>query len=751
MPEVKETTSKSKILDTLLNAIPTFLAFTIPIFFLPLTTEFFEFNKLTLVIISTILMAVLWAVKMLINREVKITKSPLDLSILALVVTTLLATIFSLHKTSSIFGVQGRWFPSLFGTLVLALFYYITTENITSKKTVKTTMYGLLLGISISTLVAIFGYYGVKLGQAPFLQVTGFTLTGSITTTAILASVGAVLALTGITSEINLGAKLFLMQAVLLNFFGAIILGSTASWIVLGAGLLAFAFFVDTKKLVENKTSFLIVTGAVLAIVIAMVTPTTRDVITNENYPSEIHLSPRESWIVVSSIMRDFPILGTGPSTFGLNYTRYKPASINSKNYWNVRFNTPYSQAFSIIGSLGILGIVVGISLVVKIANLTLDAKREAKDRYLSSLLAVGVVSLVTSLFVTTATVTTAFLLVLMVTLLVVQGKIEHRSGVESNSLKLSSLSTSSNTSLVDTEKEVFQYIMAVPLFALAGVASFYTFKQYAGEYFMRGAVKAAAANNGSLTYQLQQKAINANPGRSSYHNSYANTSLALANSISSREELSDDEKTTVQNLISQAIRSTKVSTEIVNPLKAGSWEIRATTYSALSGVAEDADGWATSAYTQAIQLDPTNPRLRMALGGIHYKNEDYLSAANQFNLATSLKADYANAHYNLAQALKQLENYKQALTELRIVQRLVDKDSPDYEAISKELEALKKNPAIAGTETKPTIEEIEAAAQEKQEVQQEPITNVGEEQAEETLDVEEEITVEENQEVQTE
>lgn len=745
-----EVNSKSKVLDTLLNVIPTILAFAIPIFFLPLTAEFFETSKFALVTISTILMAILWSIKMLIDKKVRVTKSPLDLPVLAFVIVTTLATIFSLHKTSSIFGGSGRWLPSLFGTLTLTLFYYIVAENVAKIKTIKTAIYALILGISISTFVALFGYYGIKFGQAPYLQSPGFTLTGSITATAILASLGTVLALTSVASKLNLGAKLFLIQAAVLNFFGVVLLGSTASWVVLGAGLLAFAFFVDTDRIIKSKTALLIVTGAVLVIVIAMVTPTTRGMIINENYPSEIQLSPKESWVIVSSIMRDFPILGTGPSTFDLNYTRYKPTSVNSKDYWNTRFDRPYSQAFSVIGSLGILGIVVATALVIKTTNFVLGTKAEVKNKEVNALLAVGIVSLIASLFVSTLTITTSFILVLFVTLLVAQSKIEGGTA-ESVELKLSSLSSASNMSLVNTEKEVFQYIMAIPLFALVGVSSFYLYKQLASEYFMRGAVNAARANNGSLTYQLQQKAINTNPRRSSYHNSYANTSLALANSLASQEELSDDEKGTIQALIAQAIRSAKVSTEIVNPLKAGSWETRATIYSALSGVAEDADRWAIDAYTKAIQLDPANPRLRLALGGIYYRNEEYLSAANQFNLATSLKGDYANAHYNLAQALKELENYNQALAELRIVQRLVDENSTDYEMVTNELTALKEIPAVAGAESKPTIEEIETAGQENEEITQEPITNVGEEQEEETIDVENEKIVIEEETTETE
>ena len=96
------------------------------------------------------------------------------------------------------------------------------------------------------------------------------------------------------------------------------------------------------------------------------------------------------------------------------------------------------------------------------------------------------------------------------------------------------------------------------------------------GEYYLRKAIAAAQENNGALTYRLQQQAISANPKRDTYHNSYANTNLALANTLAAKGDLTDEEKATIQALLAQAIRSSRVITEVLNPLSAGNWETRA-------------------------------------------------------------------------------------------------------------------------------------------------------------------------------
>src|SRR3989304_7761052 len=128
----------------LLNALPIFVAFFVPIFFLPLTSEFFEFNKLALVTVSTILMIAVWIVKMIKEKKVEVTKSPLDLAVGLFAAVLLLATIFSITKGSSIFGGRGRWFPGLFGFGALAAFYYVSTANVSSLKTVRAVINGVL-------------------------------------------------------------------------------------------------------------------------------------------------------------------------------------------------------------------------------------------------------------------------------------------------------------------------------------------------------------------------------------------------------------------------------------------------------------------------------------------------------------------------------------------------------------------------------------------------------------------------------
>ena len=719
---------KYEFLDGFLNVFPAVLALLVPVFFLPLTTEFFQFNKLTLIVVGSAALLIVWAAKMFLTKKVYAVKTPLNLAFFVLTVSLLLSTIFSLNKTSSIYGAQGRWFPSLFGFLALIIFYYAVSANIQKAKIISYIMVATIIGGSISSAVALLGYFGIKIGSSAYFQIPNFTLAGSTNMVAMVGVLCAVLSVTLLMYSKNLPDKVFLLNAFILNFVTAILIGTTSAWILLLVSLLAFIFFVPTSKIVrENKTYSSILAGAVIAVLIVFFVPTTKDLIVNKNYPKEINLSLRDSWVVVSSTLRDFPILGTGPSTFYLNFPRYRSLSLNNTNLWAARFDVANNEALSVIGSMGIVGVVAVLYFVFRVLVFIFRLKDSHDEIGLSALVGVGTLVMLVSFALYPGTVLGGFLFFLF--LAAATSKVALDEKFKDTEIVFMSMSALSPMSILGNEYEAkvetFQYIVAIPMIAISLVGMYFGYRLYAAEYFMRQSLEAAQVNNGAETYRLQGKALNLSPRRDEYQNTYAQTNLAIAVNLSTRANLSDDDKNTIQNLVAQSIRSIRLSTEVLNPVNVSGWEIRAGIYRTLVGAAQDADTWSINAYNTAIQLDPTNPQLRLALGGIYFAKEDFLSAGNLFRQATQLKGDYANAHYNFAQALVRLQAYADAQRELEITQRLVPVDSEDFKRVVADLKTLSELPEVAGAQSsQPTVSELESKGKTEVPVTQEPLTN---------------------------
>lgn len=710
---------KQKNLETIINFIPVLLSFLVPFFFLPITVEFFEFNKLYLVAIATMFMLMLWAGKMLITKDVSIVRSKMDLPVLLFLAAVVVSSIFSVNKLSSIYGANGRWFPTLISYIVMIAFYYVTAANVNSEKTIKRSLVALIAGSTIAVFVGMILYFDTGLIKTRFLSQFNFSLTGARLSLAVLSSVILGLSVTLLGSTTNFKYKAMLTAAAVLNAFSAIVFG-TNSTIALAVFALFMALVLNGKNILQKANlPFYGVLGAfALLLVLLLSVQSTRNVLTNSKYPIEPQLGYAEAWRTSISSLRDFPVTGSGPSTYYLNYTRYKSPSQNFTDSWNLRFDKPRNEILNVVATMGLVGLAAYAFFVISALKFGLKNNNE-----LSNSVAVLQLTVIASMFITYGTVLTGFLLFLSLALQAAALSLAGSNKAQKVSMSISSAAKS--FTLMGTEsngekKEVFHYMVAALLAAGSITMGYFLTRYYLGEYYMRQALNYATQNNGGATYANVGRAISFNPRKDSYHTFLARTSVALANSIENKKNLSDQDKQTIQRLILQAVQSSRLATEVLNPLNSDNWETRAFVYGSLRNATKDAYGLELQSYNTAIRLDPTNPALRVMAGGAYYAKEEYLAAGNLFAQAVNLKNNYANARYNLAYSLLKLKSYERAKQEFVAVQKLINQDSEDYKKIATEIENLDKliaevkakNPQnVAGaSDAKLSVEDLEGA-----------------------------------------
>ena len=408
----KEPNRLGLIVGGLFHYLPLALAFLMPVFFLSTTSEFFEFNKLALLTAATLLLLLAWTYKIVETKKIGITKSLIDFPLFLLLLAVVLSTIFSVNKTISIFGSQGRWFPSLFGAVILYAFYYLVSGNLKDKKFIKSSLMAFIGGVTLSSFVAILSYYRIYIGSAAYYRINNFTLAGSITTALVLAALAIVMALALMLYEESMQKKALLLVSLVINYFIVVLVSILPAWAVLGTGLLGIVFFISYKKITENTVFLTMAAGTLAAITLVVFLPTTRDLITNPDYPKELVLPVQESWIVASETVQDYPTLATGPSSFGLNFPRYRPLSLNGGDLWNVRFDKPFNEVFNTLATLGLVGLLVGAFFAYKLFQVVLASLKTHDEDGLSKVLGIAVGSLLVVYFFTYATFLNAICLV---------------------------------------------------------------------------------------------------------------------------------------------------------------------------------------------------------------------------------------------------------------------------------------------------------------------------------------------------
>jgi tetratricopeptide (TPR) repeat protein len=416
-------------------------------------------------------------------------------------------------------------------------------------------------------------------------------------------------------------------------------------------------------------------------------------------------ISPRfpsysTGWVVTVDALKESPLLGYGPGNYLTAFNRFRPLAYNQTDLWALKFTTAKSFFLTLItetGFLGASGVIMLLLTFYRIASKDIKQKKmmgwgTSADPVIISL----IILFVAFLFLPATPVLLFTFFVLMAYLSTTKG----------SSLQLS---TQGSAEDADGKAEAVStrlpaLLVTLPVIAGSLFIGYRAIKILDAEYTYKKAVDAFAANEAIETYDTMQTAVNKNPLVQRYRTSYAQVNLALANSIALKAndpnaEITDQDRVNIAQLIQQAIREGK-ATVALNPLRASGWEVLGRIYQSIIPLAEGADQFTIQTMTQAVALDPVNPNLRIALGGVYYAQGNFQASAQVFQTAVALKGELANAHYNLAFSLRELGNYNLAVREMSTALSLVDSDSPDYEVARQALEALEQERAQAAADS---------------------------------------------------
>ncbi len=126
------------------------LFFLVPIILTPFNFELFEYNKMMLTYGLTTIIVGSWLIKMIINRRVSFTRTPLDLPLLLFLLSQIISTFLSIDRHVSIWGYYSRFNGGLLSTFSYILLYYAFVSNFPVEKIGKLLKVTLISGLLVS-------------------------------------------------------------------------------------------------------------------------------------------------------------------------------------------------------------------------------------------------------------------------------------------------------------------------------------------------------------------------------------------------------------------------------------------------------------------------------------------------------------------------------------------------------------------------------------------------------------------------
>jgi tetratricopeptide (TPR) repeat protein len=611
------------------------LVFIFPLFFLPITSEYYEYNKYFLLLLAAGILLVIWTVSFVLDKQVRITRSPLGLPLLCLLAVWIISTISQTPNRLDAFLEPGST-----GTIIaLSILFFTATSFIKSKKELDYIINALVLSFSL------LGFFSIIWGSSLGPKIIPWTFAKN----ALWTPAGNPL-------------TVLTLLLIMVPFIGILI-----------------------ARQKDNSSKVLMLSIALFIYVIASGIISYQLFRQSGNKP--IFLPQATSWSIAMESLKLSPLLGTGPSTYLSDFTRFKPVIYNLSPNWAIRFSTASNYYLQILTTLGLLGLISMVYLVYKVTSVLIRSVRSVSDSpthtpALAALSSAALI-LISILFIPPGIITLFLLFILFIL------------AVSSLKLMGSSLVHEANIDIVaasDTgiRTPILPWVSLILALGLVIPGAYSLAKAYYAETLFQNAIVAAGKNEGRKTYETLIAAINANPFKDTYHITASQTDLLLANSAASKSNLTADDRTLITQLIQQSIQEAKNAVTL-NPNKASNVENLAAIYQNLLNFAQGADQWSIASYRQAITLDPTNPNLRIALGGIYFALKNYDQAIQLFQQAADLKPDLANAFYNISAAYKEKKDYQNAYAAMQAVITKLDRNSPDYTKAQGELEELAK------------------------------------------------------------
>ena len=669
-PEEDEPTSSrvARFMDGVITASITALFFGLPIFFTGAALQGLAFEKQIYFYFWVLLGVVSWLIRGMTVGELRIRKTFLDFPILLFFIAYIVSAACSVDIWRSFWGPFNDPSRGTLGLLALILAFYLTLSHFTPRR-----LAWWLGGLVLSTLLVVAWSFLVLLGvhflPAGMERFAPISLLGTVTGLVLFLAAMIPLLTVVIIQLQGLGRVVrwlalplgIVMIGILVLFLP---LNNFVEWHSVMIGLLVFAIFI-LAKIVRPRANWVWLPLVMLVLVFAMY------IFGEVNFarvqlPIEASPGPDLSWRITKEALNNNFFLGSGPGTYGYDFSLYRPIEYNTQSISQLRFFQGRGLPFEILPTVGILGsffFAVALLALISFGFYLLSHGQEYNKVYSlgfwsSTMILVGGVLMVpvgSALTSLTVLVTALGLAVLF-----------WESHVEATFWQLS-IRISAKFALVSAFIFLVASVGVVFLFIFIGKAL------VADVLAGRAVVAAQSSGNADTATQRLSQAMKFMPHEGQYRVVLAQIYLSLANAEASKPE-SDRNLTNLADYVNAATQLLESAAQdspkdiAVQESLAQAYESKLVLAGATTAILDPLQ----AAYERASALEPSNPVFFLKLGQVHESRASLLKDAEQtaelekardlFQQSVDKQGNYAAGYLNIALIKEALGDSKDSI-----------------------------------------------------------------------------------------
>jgi tetratricopeptide (TPR) repeat protein len=618
------------------------LIFLIPLFYLTITPGFLEINKQLILTLLVCVAIIAWMSKMVLENQIFVKKNFILIPVVIFLIFYALSTLFSHYQELSLWGYFGGESHSLVTLLTFVIFFFLLFNYISNKKEINNLVYVFLISGALVVIYGIFQLLGLYIIPIEIIKNPAFNTVGSVYMFSAYSALLFLSALIFSLKESVLWKKIALLSGAVIFFIIPMVIYSRSIWLTL---FIILSFILAYLVINNQKSKKLIgIVLPMLFLTLSIVMFFVNRPIFSLNLPTEIYLNQKTSFDVAFKSFKENSLLGSGPLTYSYVFKKHRPE--NMSELWSVNFENPASYFLNIMSTMGILGTLSFLFLVISIiyfifSKLNKNIENE-KFSLLFLLASTGWLYLTIFMFLNLMNLTLLFvwwfyLALLLAILNLNQNKTAQSFSAGKNNSKNSLLTVFLSVLLItglialiykNFQKYIgavkFQKALALNVEEIPELEVITTEdNQEINEEEQKEKIKK---NQEVLDKRIQEiinklgSAVQIDPNQAMYHRNLANTYFILANKRAGEKmqaELTAEDSNYISNNLSQAVGFAERTIEI-NPNNSNNYINLAQIYEGVIGIMEEAEEKAVENYKKAAELDPKNPSLYHKIGNVY-------------------------------------------------------------------------------------------------------------------------------------
>src|SRR3989338_5655728 len=330
--------------------------FVLPLFFLPWTTSFLEFNKQMLLLVLAGVVLILWLLHVVISGQLSWRANSLDKGVVALLFAIFLSTVFSLARFKSLFGLTGSLSDALVTVIALSVFYFgiVNLFDDKGRKARAILEYSLFVVLLYGVLnmfgISVFRY--IDISKFQFAASKTFNTVGSINALGMIAAAALPLFYKSNLSIFRyfnisrIGMILALVILVVLNWWvlWAVAIAGMATIIALDS--LNHESGMVNRESKFRMSRFLLPMTVIVLGVFLMVVGFNLNFL-KKDFPIEVAPSFGLSTNIAESVFKKSVAFGYGPENFSLAFDQYGAATLANTTLSSAKFFDSTSQVLN--------------------------------------------------------------------------------------------------------------------------------------------------------------------------------------------------------------------------------------------------------------------------------------------------------------------------------------------------------------------------------------------------------------------